>query len=111
MISKLFIKNYAIINQLEIKFSNGFTTITGETGAGKSIILGALNLLLGNRFESINFKIKSKKSIIEGIFNIFISITYFLKIMILIMMIHLLFEGNFLLMESQGHLSMILLLN
>ena len=70
MISKLFIKNYAIINLLEIKFSKGFTTITGETGAGKSIILGALNLLLGNKFDSINFKDKSSKSIIEGIFNI-----------------------------------------
>jgi len=70
MISKLFIKNYAIINHLEINFSKGFTTITGETGAGKSIILGALNLLLGNKFDSINFKDRSSKSIIEGVFNI-----------------------------------------
>ena len=70
MISKLFIKNYAIIDHLEINFSKGFTTITGETGAGKSIILGALNLLLGNKFDSVNFKDRSSKSIIEGVFNI-----------------------------------------
>ena len=70
MITQLLICNYAIIDNLEIDFEGGFTTITGETGAGKSIILGALNLLLGHRFESINFKDKTKKSIIEGVFNI-----------------------------------------
>ena len=70
MITQLLIRNYAIIDNLEIDFQGGFTTITGETGAGKSIILGALNLLLGHRFESINFKDKTKKSIIEGVFNI-----------------------------------------
>ena len=70
MINKILISNYAIIDHLEVDFLQGFSIITGETGAGKSIILGALNLLLGNRFESINFKIKSKKTIIEGIFNI-----------------------------------------
>ena len=70
MITQLLIRNYAIIDNLEIDFAGGFTTITGETGAGKSIILGALNLLLGHRFESINFKDKTKKSIIEGVFNI-----------------------------------------
>ena len=64
MINKLFISNYAIIDNLEIDFLQGLTTITGETGAGKSIILGALNLLLGNRFASINYKDKSTKSII-----------------------------------------------
>jgi len=70
MISKLFISNYAIISRLDIDFFKGFTTITGQTGAGKSIILGGLNLLLGNKFDSVNFKDKSQKSIIEGIFNI-----------------------------------------
>ena len=70
MINKLLISNYAIINRLEIDFLKGLTIITGETGAGKSIILGALNLLLGNRFESVNFKEKSNKSIIEGVFDI-----------------------------------------
>ena len=70
MITKLVISNYAIINDLEIDFVKGFTTITGQTGAGKSIILGGLNLLLGNKFDSINFKDKSKKTIIEGVFSI-----------------------------------------
>ena len=70
MINKLIIYNYAIIEQLELEFNKGFNIITGETGAGKSIILGALNLLLGHRFESVNFKNKSKKSIIEGVFDI-----------------------------------------
>ena len=70
MIDRLSIINYAIIDNLEIDFTTGLTTITGETGAGKSIILGALNLLLGNRFDSVNFKDKSKKSIIEAIFNV-----------------------------------------
>ena len=70
MINRLFIINYAIIDNLEIDFTKGLTTITGETGAGKSIILGALNLLLGNRFDSVNFKNKSKKSIIEAVFNV-----------------------------------------
>ena len=47
MLKKLFISNYAIIDSIEIDFTEGFTTITGDTGAGKSIILGALNLILG----------------------------------------------------------------
>lgn len=70
MINKLVIKNYAIISNLEVDFLKGLTTITGETGAGKSIILGALNLLLGNRFDSVNFKDRSVKSIVEGTFDI-----------------------------------------
>ena len=70
MINQLSIRNYAIIDDLEIHFSKGFTTITGETGAGKSIILGALNLLLGHRFESVNFKDKSVKCVVEGVFDV-----------------------------------------
>ena len=70
MINQLSIRNYAIIDNLEINFSTGFTTITGETGAGKSIILGALNLLLGHRFESVNFKDKSVKCVVEGVFHV-----------------------------------------
>ena len=70
MIDRLSIINYAIIDNLEIAFTKGLTTITGETGAGKYIILGALNLLLGKRFDSVNFKYKSKKSIIEAVFNV-----------------------------------------
>jgi len=70
MINKLSISNYAIIDYLEIDFQKGFTIITGETGAGKSIILGALHLLLGNRFEAVNFKNKSTKSIVEAVFDV-----------------------------------------
>ena len=70
MLNKLHITNYAIIDNLEVDFKKGFTTITGETGAGKSIIIGALYLLLGNRFDTVNFKNKSIKSIVEAIFDI-----------------------------------------
>jgi len=92
MINKLFIKNYAIINNLEVDFFKGLTTVTGETGAGKSIILGALNLLLGNRFDSINFKDKTKKTIVEGNFDISnLNINFFQKAT-LIPMSHLFFE-------------------
>ena len=70
MIKTLSIRNYAIIDSLEIDFTKGFTTITGETGAGKSIMLGALNLLLGHRFESVNFKDQSLKCIVEGVFQV-----------------------------------------
>ena len=52
MLLHLAIKNYALIEEASIKFDNGFTTITGETGAGKSILIGALNLLLGQRADS-----------------------------------------------------------
>ncbi len=51
MIEKLFIKNYLIIKEAEINFSSGLNILTGETGAGKSIILSAINLLLGNKFD------------------------------------------------------------
>ena len=52
MIQRLLIKNYAIIDQLEINFSKGLTIITGETGAGKSILLGALGLIMGKRADT-----------------------------------------------------------
>lgn len=51
MLQSLLIKNYAIIDQLEIEWQQGMTVITGETGAGKSIIIGALQLVLGNRSD------------------------------------------------------------
>ena len=70
MLNKLSISNYAIIDKIDINFLSGFSTITGETGSGKSIILGALNLLFGTKFESLNFKDKSSKTIIEGVFDI-----------------------------------------
>ena len=70
MLKKLFISNYAIIDSIEIDLTEGFTTITGETGAGKSIILGALNLILGNRFDYTNFNNERLKCIVEGLFDI-----------------------------------------
>lgn len=70
MLNRLSIKNYALINEIDISFSKGLTIITGETGAGKSIILGALSLILGQRSESKYFFNQEKKCIIEGYFNI-----------------------------------------
>jgi DNA repair protein RecN (Recombination protein N) len=69
MLSKLLIHNYAIIEELEIKFSSGFNIITGETGAGKSILMGALNLILGQRADSSVLMDAQKKCIIEGRFE------------------------------------------
>lgn len=70
MLNRLSIKNYALINEIDIAFSKGLTIITGETGAGKSIILGALSLILGQRSESKYFFNQKKKCIIEGFFDI-----------------------------------------
>ena len=69
MLSRLSIKNYAIIDELEIDFSNNLNIITGETGAGKSIIVGALSLILGARADTTVLVNKKKKCIIEGIFS------------------------------------------
>lgn len=70
MLTHLSIQNYALIRQLEIDFTPGFTVITGETGAGKSILLGALNLMLGKRSETQVLLDKTRKCIVEGIFTI-----------------------------------------
>ncbi|MEN9522691.1 MAG: repair protein RecN [Bacteroidota bacterium] len=70
MLSSLRILNYALINHLEINFSNHLTIITGETGAGKSIMLGALGLLLGERADVEVLYDKEKKCIVEGDFDI-----------------------------------------
>ncbi|MFW5820848.1 MAG: DNA repair protein RecN [Bacteroidota bacterium] len=69
MLSSLFIRNYAIIRELEVDFSNGLSTITGETGAGKSILLGALSLILGERADLSVLQDKDSKCIIEGTFT------------------------------------------
>lgn len=68
MLQKLSIRNYALIDTLEIDFNKGLNIITGETGAGKSIILGALSLILGQRAESKYFFNQDKKCVIEGSF-------------------------------------------
>jgi DNA repair protein RecN (Recombination protein N) len=70
MISSLSIKNYALIEKLSIDFSKGFSIITGETGAGKSIILGALGLVLGKRADLSSLKNKEEKCVIEACFEI-----------------------------------------
>lgn len=70
MLQRLFIRNYAIITSVEIDFSNGLNIITGETGAGKSILVGALGLILGERADSSVLMDTAQKCIAEGVFNI-----------------------------------------
>lgn len=70
MLSRLIIRNYALIENLDIAFSGKLNIITGETGAGKSIILGALSLILGQRIEGKYFFNQQKKCVIEGHFEI-----------------------------------------
>jgi DNA repair protein RecN (Recombination protein N) len=70
MLTQLTIKNYALIDELQVGFNNGLTIITGETGAGKSILLGGLSLILGKRADLTSVKDSSKKCIIEGVFDI-----------------------------------------
>jgi len=70
MLQKLSIKNFALIDELEMNFQEGFSIITGETGAGKSILLGALSLILGKRADLSSLKDKEKKCIIEGEFSV-----------------------------------------
>ncbi|MDT0557540.1 DNA repair protein RecN [Ichthyenterobacterium sp. W332] len=70
MLTNLSIKNYALIEDINVAFSKGLTIITGETGAGKSILLGGLSLILGKRADLSMVKEPEKKCIIEGVFNI-----------------------------------------
>lgn len=70
MLSTLTISNYALIDSLEVDFNKGFTVITGETGAGKSILLGGLSLVLGKRADLSSLRVKDQKCIIEGTFKI-----------------------------------------
>ena len=69
MLKKLRIQNYAIIEELEIDFSGKLNIITGETGAGKSILMGALSLVLGQRADSSVLQQKEKKAVVEAFFN------------------------------------------
>src|SRR5258705_8380185 len=69
MLQKLSIQNYAIIDELEIDFSGKLNVITGETGAGKSIIVGALGLILGERADTTVLVNKEKKLVVEGLFS------------------------------------------
>ena len=68
MLQSIHIQNYALIRQLDVDFASGFTVITGETGAGKSILLGAIGLLVGNRADHGVLLNEQQKCIIEGNF-------------------------------------------
>lgn len=70
MLESLHISNYALIDNIDIRFYQGLNIITGETGAGKSIMLGALSMLLGGRADSKAIRHTERKSVIEGIFNV-----------------------------------------
>ena len=68
MLRSLYIQNYALIEKLDISFETGFSVITGETGAGKSIILGAIGLLLGQRADMKAIRRGASKCVIEARF-------------------------------------------
>lgn len=70
MLTSLYIKNYALIDELNVAFNNGLTIITGETGAGKSILLGGLSLVLGKRADLSQVKNPAEKCIIEAVFDV-----------------------------------------
>lgn len=70
MLKRLYVENYALIKQIDLRFNSGFTTITGETGAGKSIMLGALGLVLGNRVDTKAMWDDSKKCFVEAHFDV-----------------------------------------
>src|SRR5664280_2937451 len=70
MLIKLYVQNYALIKELDIELENGLTIITGETGAGKSILLGALSLILGARADTTVLLDKKAKCVVEGTFRI-----------------------------------------
>ena len=70
MLIKLYVQNYALINELDVELENGLTINTGETGAGKSILLGALSLILGTRADTTVLLNKNEKCIVEGTFRI-----------------------------------------
>jgi DNA repair protein RecN (Recombination protein N) len=70
MLKSLFISNYALISRLDIDFESGFSAVTGETGAGKSIIMGALGLILGQRADNKSIREDEDKCIVEALFDL-----------------------------------------
>ena len=70
MLRRLQIRNYALIRELDVDFTSGLTIITGETGAGKSILIGALSLILGQRADTTVLKDKEEKCSVEGVFEV-----------------------------------------
>ena len=91
MLQYLSINNYALIDTIEINFSKGFSVITGETGSGKSILLGALQLILGERADTKVIYDKNRKCVIEASFGItgIIYLVFFLKMILILMPIKL----------------------
>ncbi len=69
MLERLYIKNVALIDKLELEFSNGLNILSGETGAGKSIIIDCIMLLMGNRFDSTLLRFGTNEGIVEGVFS------------------------------------------
>ncbi len=69
MLKTLYIRDYALIEELEVEFDSGLNILTGETGAGKSIIVGALKMILGERASTEVVRTGAKKAVIEGIFD------------------------------------------
>ena len=70
MLNSLFIKDYALIDSISVEFGKGLNIITGETGAGKSILIDAMGLLLGERASTEVIRKGAEKSVVEGIFSI-----------------------------------------
>ena len=70
MLNSLYIQNFALIEKVTLDFSKGFTVITGETGSGKSILLGALHLILGERADYSVIRNKEEKTVVEAVFKI-----------------------------------------
>ena len=70
MLTRLFIENIALIERLELEFQPGFNVFTGETGAGKSIIIDSVNLVLGERADRDMIKSGSEKAVVEALFHI-----------------------------------------
>ena len=70
MLKQLHISNYALIDELDVSFESGFNVITGETGAGKSILLGALGFALGDRADTNVLYDKDKKCVVEAAFSL-----------------------------------------
>ena len=70
MLQSLHIENYVLIRELDIDFNRGFSVITGETGSGKSILLGALHLLLGGRAEGKVIRDGAKRCVVEAVFDL-----------------------------------------
>ncbi len=70
MLQKLSVKNFALIESLEVDFNSGLSTITGETGAGKSLLLGALGLIIGKRVDTSVIKDSEKKCVVEAVFDV-----------------------------------------